>query len=62
MSNKPEKLKIDIPEYNYLISENNNKTPIFNRQMKYDKSFEFWKDFEENENKINSPPLKKNKN
>lgn len=62
MSDKPEKLKIDIPEYNYIILENNNKTPIFNRQIKYSKSFEFWKDFDENENKINLDHSKKNKN
>lgn len=56
MSEKPQKLTIDIPEYNYIIPNN---TQIFNRQMKHGKSFEFWKDFEETEDKINSVPLKK---
>ena len=50
MSNKPKKLKIEIPEYNYNIPDNIVVTPIFNRQMKYSKSFEFWSDHDNNEN------------
>ena len=50
MSNKPKKLKIEIPEYNYNITDNIVVTPIFNRQMKYSKSFEFWSDHDNTDN------------
>lgn len=59
MSDKPKKLKIEIPEYNYNIKDNIVSTPIFNRQMKYSKSFDFSKDLEENNNSVIFSPLKK---
>lgn len=59
MSDKPKKLKIEIPEYDFNISNNIIKTPVFNRHMKYNKSFDFSKDLEENNNLVIFSPLKK---